>query len=179
MKKLWLIALLFVFVFGFVSSALAIVHVNGYFRKNGTYVAPHYRSDPDGITSNNWSYPGNTNPMTGVTTPGGSYTAPIIPTYVPPPTITCPLNSYLATDNKCYCNSGYIISGTLCITTNQNCQNYYGINSYGDAKYCYCNADYQWNSTKTQCINTATINDLLKQIADLQRQINELLNKNK
>lgn len=58
--------------------AEAVVHVNGYYRSNGTYVAPHYRSDPDGIKSNNWSYPGNTNPYTGVTAPGGStfYSAP-------------------------------------------------------------------------------------------------------
>ena len=53
-----------------VSVADAAVHVNGYYRKNGTYVAPHYRSDPDGIPTNNWSYPGNTNPYTGKTAPG-------------------------------------------------------------------------------------------------------------
>jgi hypothetical protein len=53
-----------------VSVADAAVHVNGYYRKNGTYVAPHYRSDPDGIPTNNWSYPGNTNPVTGKTATG-------------------------------------------------------------------------------------------------------------
>lgn len=31
------------------------VYVHGYYRKNGTYVQPHYRSAPDGITSNNYS----------------------------------------------------------------------------------------------------------------------------
>jgi hypothetical protein len=36
----------------------ARVHVNGYYRQNGTYVAPHWRSSPDGIESNNWSYQG-------------------------------------------------------------------------------------------------------------------------
>jgi len=44
---------------------LAQVHVRGYFRKDGTYVAPHYRSSPDGIFSNNWSTYGNVNPYTG------------------------------------------------------------------------------------------------------------------
>ena len=48
----------------------AAVHVNGYYRKNGTYVAPHSRSDPDGIPTNNWRYPGNTNPVTGKTATG-------------------------------------------------------------------------------------------------------------
>jgi hypothetical protein len=48
----------------------AVVSVKGYYRSDGTYVAPHYRSDPDGIATNNWSYPGNTNPYTGVTATG-------------------------------------------------------------------------------------------------------------
>lgn len=41
------------------------VRVEGYYRKNGTYVQPHYRSRPDGNTSNNWSTRGNVNPYTG------------------------------------------------------------------------------------------------------------------
>jgi len=41
------------------------VHVRGYFRSNGTYVAPHMRSAPDGNPYNNWSFPGNVNPYTG------------------------------------------------------------------------------------------------------------------
>jgi H+/gluconate symporter-like permease len=38
--------------------AYAQVHVNSYYRSNGTYVREHYRSYPDGIESNNWSYRG-------------------------------------------------------------------------------------------------------------------------
>ena len=41
------------------------VHVRAYVRKNGTYVAQHYRSHPDGRFSNNWSTFGNINPYTG------------------------------------------------------------------------------------------------------------------
>lgn len=41
------------------------VHVDGYFRKDGTYVRPHYRSAPDGNFWNNWSTEGNVNPYTG------------------------------------------------------------------------------------------------------------------
>ena len=41
------------------------IHVNGYYRSNGTYVQPHYRSAPDGNFSNNWSTLGNINPYTG------------------------------------------------------------------------------------------------------------------
>ena len=36
------------------------VYVRGYYRSNGTYVQPHYRSRPDGIVTNNYSYRGYT-----------------------------------------------------------------------------------------------------------------------
>ncbi|MEP1304611.1 MAG: peptidoglycan-binding domain-containing protein [Balneola sp.] len=52
-------------------SLLAQVWVDGYYRKDGTYVSGHYRSKPDGIPYNNYSYPGNYNPNTGKIT-GGS-----------------------------------------------------------------------------------------------------------
>jgi hypothetical protein len=41
------------------------VHVNGYFRSNGTCVQPHYRSHPDASYNNNWSVSPNVNPYTG------------------------------------------------------------------------------------------------------------------
>jgi hypothetical protein len=41
------------------------VHVNGYYRKNGTYVEPHYRSSPNSPVYDNWSTRGNVNPYTG------------------------------------------------------------------------------------------------------------------
>ena len=50
------------------------VRVRGYFRKDGTYVRPHYRTAPDGIPYNNYSFPGNYNPNTGRTTAGDPFT---------------------------------------------------------------------------------------------------------
>lgn len=47
------------------SSRSGDVAVRGHLRSNGTYVAPHYRSAPDGTKSNNWSTLGNVNPYTG------------------------------------------------------------------------------------------------------------------
>jgi hypothetical protein len=41
------------------------VNVNGYYRKDGTYVTPHVRSIPDNNPFNNYSFPGNLNPYTG------------------------------------------------------------------------------------------------------------------
>jgi len=39
--------------------------VNGYTRKNGTYVQGYWRSAPDGNPYNNFGFPGNINPYTG------------------------------------------------------------------------------------------------------------------
>ena len=61
MKKIFLI-LLIVFV-SFVTFGQD-VYVEGYFKSNGTYVAPHYRSRPDNSFQNNYSSFGNTNPYT-------------------------------------------------------------------------------------------------------------------
>jgi len=55
------------------SPALADVFVHGYTHGDGTYVHPHWRSDPDGVPSNNFSYPGNLNPYTGQVAPGAPY----------------------------------------------------------------------------------------------------------
>ena len=37
------------------NTASAYVSVNGYFKSNGTYVAPHIRTSPDSYTFNNFS----------------------------------------------------------------------------------------------------------------------------
>lgn len=47
------------------SSAYSDTYVNGYYKSNGTYVAPHYRSSPDSTINNNWSTRPNINPYTG------------------------------------------------------------------------------------------------------------------
>lgn len=43
------------------SSSSGSVHVNGYYKSDGTYVEPHTRTAPDGIKENNFSYHDNTN----------------------------------------------------------------------------------------------------------------------
>lgn len=45
-------------------------NVRGYFRKDGTYVQPYRRTNPDRNPYNNYNMPGNFNPNTGTTTPG-------------------------------------------------------------------------------------------------------------
>ncbi|MET0533053.1 MAG: hypothetical protein ABW171_02410 [Steroidobacter sp.] len=40
-------------------------NVNGYFKKDGTYVPPHVRTTPNDSKLDNWSTRGNVNPHTG------------------------------------------------------------------------------------------------------------------
>lgn len=84
----------------FVSVVYADVWVNGYYKKDGTYVKGHWRSDPDGNPYNNWSFPGNTNPYTGKVAPGNPET--YLKNYysnksnvVPIPTPQIPTNEYV------------------------------------------------------------------------------------
>lgn len=69
----------------------AATRVSGYYRSNGTYVQPHYRSSPNSTTSDNWSVRPNVNPYTGkigtkspdysssyTPIPSSSYTPPIV-----------------------------------------------------------------------------------------------------
>lgn len=39
--------------------------VQGYTNNNGTYVQPHYQSNPNATRQDNWSTRGNVNPYTG------------------------------------------------------------------------------------------------------------------
>jgi hypothetical protein len=62
-----------IFLFVVLSTTQVIfsqVRVSGYYRKNGTYVEPHYRSSPNGNPYDNYSFPGNTNPYTGKVSTG-------------------------------------------------------------------------------------------------------------
>lgn len=60
-----ILALLFATLCILPAFAEAARSVRGYTKRNGTYVAPHYRTSPDRSRSNNWSHKGNTNPYTG------------------------------------------------------------------------------------------------------------------
>lgn len=57
--------LVFSILINTIQTVNADTYVRGYYRSNGTYVQPHYRSDSDGDRSNNYSSRGNVNPYTG------------------------------------------------------------------------------------------------------------------
>lgn len=63
--NLWNYALVGVLVLFGMADAVAQVRVKGYTRKDGTYVAPHYRSSPNSSKYDNYSTKGNYNPYTG------------------------------------------------------------------------------------------------------------------
>jgi hypothetical protein len=45
--------------------AMSQTYVPGYYRSNGSYVKPHYRSSPNSTQTDNYSTYGNRNPYTG------------------------------------------------------------------------------------------------------------------
>lgn len=53
--SLSILTLSLILFFGFVTISIAKdVYVDGYYRKDGTYVRPHYRSSPNSSTSDNY-----------------------------------------------------------------------------------------------------------------------------
>ena len=57
---------------------LAQTHVNGYYRTDGTYEQPHWRSSPNNTIYDNWSTRGNVNPYTAKLEPATMMTFVII-----------------------------------------------------------------------------------------------------
>jgi hypothetical protein len=156
----------------FSQKAEAAVSVKGYYRKNGTYVQPHMRSNPDGNPYNNWSYPGNTNPYTGKTATGNpstylnnyynrsnSYTSPSYsPSYYTPPVPvihTCPaFSSYNTLSQSCKCYNGYYVQNGSCVSVDEICKDQYGFNANSTINdKCSCSYGYRFNSSGTKCIS--------------------------
>ena len=60
-----LVAFAVVFLSATAALAQSGQQVDGYVRKDGTYVPPHYRSAPDDTRMNNYTSEPNANPYTG------------------------------------------------------------------------------------------------------------------
>jgi hypothetical protein len=65
MKKLFVLTLALGILLTLSLPVSARTSVKGYYRKNGTYVAPHSRTSPNHNFYDNWSTKGNSNPYTG------------------------------------------------------------------------------------------------------------------
>jgi hypothetical protein len=107
MKKLIITTVFSVFAL----MVFAQVKVKAYYRKDGTYVQEHYRSNPDGDIKNNWSYSGNVNPYTGKigTLTGESYnrTSTYNYTYKSTYSNSDPLSNYNYSNSSFNNNSSY------------------------------------------------------------------------
>jgi hypothetical protein len=68
--KPWMILAAVLGLLGLLTSETFAASVEGYYRRDGTYVQPHQRTNPD----NKYGFPGNVNPNTGRTTPDNSGT---------------------------------------------------------------------------------------------------------
>lgn len=65
MKKLLSLLMIVSIFITLALSVSAYTRVRGYYRSNGTYVQPHYRTSPNSSFYDNWSTRGNYNPYTG------------------------------------------------------------------------------------------------------------------
>ena len=74
--------------------AMSQVHVRGYVKRDGTYVAPSYRSSPDSSIYNNYSTAPNVNPYSGRS---GS-----VNPYAPSTLYSSPTYGYRAPKAPCY-----------------------------------------------------------------------------
>lgn len=100
-------------------SAFASVYVSGYTKANGTYVQGYYRSDPNGTVTDNYSYPGNTNPYTGVTA-GGNQSTTYSAYYSG---IDTPAYKKLQDQYNVQCNSVATITSDVCSQLNSKMVN--------------------------------------------------------
>ncbi len=159
------------FLFSVVNPLYAYVSVKGYYKSNGTYVAPHVRSSPNGLKSDNYSYTpsqGAYNKTYG--TRGAEWDTPTYITdpsyyqgkslyesgnnnygsyYQYPTTPTCPTNSYYDGVSSCKCNYGYIVNGGSCVNANNYCSGQLGIMSQYNSllSRCECMSGYEYNGS--------------------------------
>lgn len=64
MKYIFLLFITATAIFLFATTEVqAYVRVRPYFRSNGTYVQPHFRTNPNSFKWDNWSFRGNINPF--------------------------------------------------------------------------------------------------------------------
>lgn len=84
-------------------SAQSTNSVRGYIRRDGTYVAPHVRTNPNSTRMDNYSTAPNYNPYTGQQGTVQPYPVPVykpynaqpVRPYTPQPTPKCPAGSFL------------------------------------------------------------------------------------
>ena len=118
MKQVFTILFFFLFLFSFAQTNPNHVYVSGYYRSNGTYVKPHYRTAPNSTNRDNFSTRGNTNPYTGQAgyiTPDNNTSSTYTPSTYSTTTTSYPKTTYNNTSTSTS-NSSYN-SSTIYTTT--------------------------------------------------------------
>lgn len=159
-------------------SSSSDVYVQGYTKSNWTYVAPYYRSSPDGIISNNywyidsWIWWGGTSNYS--TTPAyNGYSNSIYyddsmiiwtDSYIAKKQSSCskkyPGTTYQIQGDKCSCNNWgeYDSKSRSCITEdtrNSQCNTKFPWTTYqADGDKCVCKNGGEYDSKKKSCIDT-------------------------
>ena len=103
MKQIFTILFFFAFLFSFAQTNPNHVYVSGYYRSNGTYVQPHYRTAPNSTNRDNFSTRGNTNPYTGQAgyiTPDNNTSSTYSPSSYSNSTSTYPNSTYKTTSTN-------------------------------------------------------------------------------
>ncbi len=150
MKKLFYLTIILIVGFMFMADLAegkgGRVHVKGYFKKNGTYVQPHYRTAPDGNLYNNWSASGNVNPYTSKTGSGSSNNYLKDYYYSKPKggsNYTFSSKSIFPLENRTNLVKGYFRkNGTYVSSYNRSSSNRKSHNNW-NATVSYSNTDYQ------------------------------------
>ncbi|MDD4376399.1 MAG: SH3 domain-containing protein [Clostridia bacterium] len=80
--------------------------------------------------------------------------------------IVCQNNSSLI-NNQCVCDEDYMMKNNVCITYTQDCKNSFGEHVYGEKgnnnnSSCFCDNGYEWNSSKTACIQSQEKNVIVE-----------------
>jgi hypothetical protein len=109
MKQLFVILFFFTFLFSFAQINSNHIYVSGYYKSNGTYVQPHYRTAPNSTNRDNFSTRGNTNPYTGQAgyiTPDSNTSSTYTPNTYSNSSTTYPKTTYNTTSTSAS-NSSY------------------------------------------------------------------------
>ncbi|MGB3343076.1 MAG: SH3 domain-containing protein [Aequorivita sp.] len=120
MKQIFTLIFFFAFLFSFAQTNPKHVYVSGYYRSNGTFVQPHYRTAPNSTNRDNFSTRGNTNPYTGQAgyiTPDSNTSSPYTPSSYTNSTQPNPYNTTSTSKSSNSYNSTNIYT-----TTNSNGQ---------------------------------------------------------
>jgi len=166
-KKILKILLIFVIVLSFLlslaSPSYAYVSVKGYYRKDGTYVKPHVRSNPNGLKYDNYSW----TPSQGLynDTYGTRGTYWDTPTYITDPDYyegkslyeqKKAETSYGSLDYNEYCKSEY--GNTAYYNSSDDHCYYCPENSYRESSdKCYCNSGYIFDGVNNKCIKNEPV----------------------